>query len=88
MADGRARVIRSLLEYIHLKSPKVVVLENVANALRIDDGKQFHEVRSSLQDVGYHVRWRVVCPKDVGVPMHRRRFYIVAVRKDLRFDFA
>ena len=52
LADPRTRVIRSLLEYIHLKGPKVVVLENVANALTIHGGKQFHEVRSSLQDAG------------------------------------
>ena len=64
------------------------MLENVADALWIDDGKQFHEVRSSLQDAGYLVHWRIVCPKDIGVPMHRQRLYVVAVNWDLRFDFA
>ena len=88
LSDPRTRVVRSLLEYIHLKRPTVVILENVANALRIDGGKQFHEVRSSLQDAGYLVHWRNVFPKDVGVPMRRQRLYIVAVKKDLQFDFA
>ena len=86
LADPRTRVVRSLLEYITSKRPRVVLLENVANALRIDGGNQFHEVRASLQDAGYHVHWRIVCPKDVGIPMRRSRLYIVAIQE--QFDFA
>ena len=55
------------------------MLEDVANALHVDRGEQFNKVRSSLEDAGYLVHWRIVCPKDVGVPVHRRRLYIVAV---------
>ena len=57
------------------------MLENVANALHIDRDEQFNKVRSSLEDAGYLVHWRILCPKDVGVPMHRRRLYIVAVKR-------
>ena len=64
------------------------MLENVANSLRIDRGAQFNAVRSSLEDAGYVVQWRIVCPKDIGVPVGRRRLYIVAVRTDLCFEFA
>ena len=64
------------------------MLENVANALYIDNGEQFNEVRSQLQDAGYRVHWHIICPRDVGVPMCRRRLYVVAVRIDLRFEFA
>ena len=85
LADPRTRVVHSLLEYITTKRPRVVLLENVANALYIDGGNQFQEVRASLQDAGYLVRWRIVCPKDVGVPMRRSRLYIVAIRE--QFDF-
>ena len=60
----------------------------MANARYIDNGEQFNEVRSQWQDAGYNVRWRIICPKDIGVPMGRRRLYIVAVRMDLRFEFA
>ena len=42
--------------------PKVVVLENVANALRIDRGDQFNAVRVSLEDVGYVVQWASYAP--------------------------
>ena len=84
LADPRTRVIWSLLDYIHKQRPNVVVLENVANALHIGRGEQFNGVRSSLEGAGYFVHWRILCPKDVGVPMHRRRLYIVAVRKDVQ----
>ena len=88
LADPRTRVVSSLLEYIRTQTPRVAILENVANALRIDDGAQFAMVRSELENSGCAVHWRIVCPKDVGAPMHRRRLYVVAVRLDLRFDFA
>ena len=52
LSDPRTRVVWSLLEYIHKQRPKVVVLEYVANALRIDRGEQFNAVRSSLEDAG------------------------------------
>ena len=87
LRDPRTRVVSSLLEYIHLNGPKIVILENVANALHIDNGEQFNEVRSQLQDAGYVVHWRIICPRDIGVPMGRRRLYIVAVRMDLHFKF-
>ena len=83
LSDPRTRVVRSLLEYVHLQGPKVVVLENVANALTIDGGAQFREVCASLEDSGYIVHWRVICPTNLGIPMRRRRLYIVGVRRDL-----
>ena len=64
------------------------MLDNVANALCIDRGEQFNAVHSSLEDAGYVVQWRIVCPKDIGVPVGRRRLYIVAVRTDLCVEFA
>ena len=85
LSDPRTRVIWSLLDYIHKQRPKVVVLENVANALHIDRGQQFNSVHSSLEDAGYFVHWRILCPKDVGVPMHRRRLYIVGVQNAPEF---
>ena len=63
LRDPRTLVVSSLLEYIHMKGPKIVVLENVANALYIDNGEQFNEVRSQLQDAGYRVHWRIRCPQ-------------------------
>ena len=66
LLDPRTRVVRSLLEYVHLQGPKVVVLENVANALTIDGGAQFREVCASLGDSGYVVHWRAICPTNVG----------------------
>ena len=70
------------------KDPKMLVLGNVANAFYIDRGQQFREVCSLLEGAGCVVHWRIICPKDVGVPMRRRRLYVVAIRMDLRFEFA
>ena len=60
----------------------------MANALRIGRGEQFNAVRSSMEDAGDVVRWRIICPRDIGVPVGRRRLYILAVRADLCFRFA
>ena len=70
-----------------------IMLEEAKLAYRVKPvnigrGEQFNKVRSSLEDAGYLVHWRILCPKDMGVPMHRRRLCIVAIRKDVQKHLA
>ena len=57
----------------HLR-PKVIVLENVRNHLRLG----FARVLGDLTEVGYDARWTVVRASDVGAPHQRARLVIVA----------
>ncbi|AZS71447.1 DNA cytosine methyltransferase [Streptomyces lydicus] len=58
--------------------PRIVVLENVANHLRLG----FGTVLADLAALGFDARWCVVRASDVGAPHERRRLFVVATAAD------
>lgn len=68
-------VIAQILE---LKRPRYVILENVANFFKHDEGNTYRQVVSTLEELGYKVKSAKLSPHNFGVPQHRERMYIVA----------
>ena len=58
--------------------PKYIVIENVKNILRTNDGRDFRTIISSLDGMGYNAEWRVCRASEVGGCHHRARMYMVA----------
>lgn len=60
-----------------------VLLENVEGltTLRHDGQLVIDSVIAELDRVGYHAEWQVLDAADHGVPQHRRRVFIVGLRK-------
>jgi DNA (cytosine-5)-methyltransferase 1 len=89
--DERSNVFWSLLRIIEYHRPKVVILENVKNLTTHDQGRSFEIIRSSLQDLGYHLVFKVLDTAMLtGIPHHRERIYIVATIEpspDLEFPY-
>ena len=82
--DARSHVFHSVVEYIRYHRPRLVVMENVDNLLKVNDGKDFQTVVAALEDVdAYNIRWEVLNTRDHGVPQNRRRVYFVFIRKDV-----
>jgi DNA (cytosine-5)-methyltransferase 1 len=70
-------VVRILKE----KKPTAVLLENVVGLVNHDGGNTFRQIKETLhEELGYHVESKVLNSSDFGVPQHRRRIYIVAVK--------
>ncbi len=73
------------------KAPKYLLLENVETILRHDNGKTFNFIESELTKRGYEVDKKILSPHEFNIPHHRRRLFIVGVRKDMGglkgFDF-
>jgi DNA (cytosine-5)-methyltransferase 1 len=57
--------------------PGYLILENVPNLLRHDDGGTYAFMRSKLQGLGYDVREALFSPHHFGIPQIRERAYIV-----------
>lgn len=69
------------------KRPVAFVLENVKNLIRHDRGRTFEVIqRTLIQDLGYHVQWRVIDAR-YWVPQHRERIFIVGFRDPCGFSF-
>jgi DNA (cytosine-5)-methyltransferase 1 len=81
----------AICDIVAEKKPKVILLENVKNLLRHDNGKTWAVIIDSLTLLGYEVRYSVINASG-WVPQNRRRVFIVAFRKtyfnkDLISDF-
>lgn len=57
--------------------PRWVVIENVANLLNINEGRDLGAIIGSLDDLGYMGEWRVLDSQFFGVPQRRRRVFLV-----------
>lgn len=79
VADRRCESLLHLLEVLQQVRPTTVVLENVPGF----EGSIAHgRLREALS--GYSIVEGSWCPSALGVPMMRRRFYLVATQRPVR----
>jgi DNA (cytosine-5)-methyltransferase 1 len=57
--------------------PRWVLIENVANLLGINQGRDMGAIIGSLAELGYVGEWRTLNSQGFGVPQRRRRVFIV-----------
>lgn len=82
-------LFHEILDILKRHRPSYVILENVGNFERHDEGRTWRIVRSSLRRLGYDVRATdhmasggegLLSPHHLGFPHHRERFFAVASR--------
>lgn len=63
------------------KKPKIIFLENVKNLVGHDNGNTFRIILESLENAGYHVKYKVLNGMEYGnTPQNRERIYVVGFR--------
>lgn len=83
----RGTLFSKIAEIIEEKQPKLIILENVANFIKHDQGNTYKQVVKTLSQLGYEVMSAKISPHRYGVPQHRERMYIVAARSLKRFSW-
>lgn len=78
------RIVDSKLASGH--APKVLLLENVRNLQRHDEGRTFAVIEQSILDRGY-VFYSAILDSQYLVPQRRQRCYMVAIRADIMAEF-
>lgn len=78
--DERSGLFREYLRIVEALEPKVVVMENVTGMTSLDGGRAVDEIRTRLDELGYHVEFRILRAEDFGVPQERRRVFFVGSR--------
>ena len=68
------------------KRPRAVLLENVANYARHQNGDTLKRTVDMLEEEGYRVSHAILNASDFGVPQARRRLYIVGLRSDVKSE--
>lgn len=84
--QGRGRLFFNIVEIIHAHHPKMVLLENVKNLEKHDNGNTLKRIKAELEKEGYTVFSKVLCAADYNIPQARQRIYIIAFRYDLEVN--
>jgi DNA (cytosine-5)-methyltransferase 1 len=84
-------------EFIQVNKPRFFIFENVKGLLSDDNGNTFQEWINYLggksvnglpvifptdEAVPYHIYWKVLNAKKLGVPQNRERVFIIGIRDD------
>ena len=82
--EGRGDLFFKICEIIQHHKPRYIFLENVSNLKGHDNGDTWRVIKRELEKLGYYVpEPEILSPHQFGIPQHRRRIYIVGLRKDL-----
>lgn len=83
----RGTLFFDVLRIIEGKLPKVVLLENVKGFKSHEKGRTMDIALKALEEIGYHPKWKILNSFDFGVPQYRERWYCVAIRDGVEFEF-
>lgn len=78
--DTRGTLFFDVARIVAHHQPSVIFLENVKNFLTHDNGRTIQTVKATLEDLGYHVDFKVLRSSDYGVPQARERVFIIGVK--------
>lgn len=85
--DPRSNVIWKLIEIIKFHNPRVILLENVKNLVSHDNGNTFKVITSELENLKYHIKYKVINVCDVTeIPQNRERIYIAGFKNKSDHD--
>ncbi len=82
-SDTRGTLFFDVARIVKYHNPKVLLLENVRNFEKHDDGKTLKIVVKTLEELNYNVHYKVLNASHYGLPQNRERIFIVCFRKDL-----
>lgn len=91
-ADIRGTLFFEVATILERHRPDALLLENVKQLVGHDHGNTFATILRTLDELGYHVKWKVLNALDFGLPQKRERVIIVGFRNPQRceafnFDF-
>lgn len=72
-----------IIQILRTKKPQYLIIENVPNLVRHDEGKTWKNILHRLRLAGYSVDDGRISPHDLGIPQKRERAFIVGSRSNL-----
>lgn len=81
--DTRGTLFYEIARIAKFHKPKVLLLENVKNLVRHNNGETFNIMRNTIKEMGYDFHYKVLNASKYGVPQSRKRVFIVGLRSDI-----
>ena len=99
--DVRGTLFFDIVRILKEKKPKIFILENVRGLVNHNKGKTFKKiinilsnkvnnehVKSSRENLGYNVFWKILNSKDYNIPQNRERVFIIGFKNpNINFEF-
>lgn len=82
--DTRGTLFFDVARIAKEKSPKFLLLENVAGLANHDSGRTLETILNTIESIGYHCEYSIMNAYDYGVPQNRKRWYAVCIRNDIK----
>ncbi len=78
---GRGNLFFDIARILEARKPEGFLLENVKNLKSHDGGKTFKIIQETLENLGYHLKIKVLNSMEYGnIPQNRERVYIVGFK--------
>jgi len=85
--DSRGTLFFEIVRIVKHHKPRLLILENVKNLERHDNGNTLKVILSILDEIGYTVKYKVLNASLFGIPQSRKRIFIIAVLKEYSKQF-
>ncbi len=85
--DPRNKLYLSYISLVEEIQPKVFVIENVPGLVGLFDGEVKDNIIKIFAEMGYEVKYRILCAADYGVPQNRKRVVFVGVKGENAFEY-
>ena len=92
LCDERGMLLFEMIRFTRALRPRALLLEQVKGVLSApnekgEPGGVFKRFVRQLEELGYCIKWSVLCAADYGVPQLRERVFIVATPGTNGFSF-
>lgn len=81
--DARNLLFVAMLRALDRWRPQAFAMENVQGFFTVKAGAYLGHALRRLREFGYRSEWSILDAADYGVPQHRRRGFLLAVRNDV-----
>ena len=85
-SDVRGTMFFEVATILQKHRPQAILLENVKQLTTHDHNRTFQTILRILEEIGYHVKWKVLNALDFGLPQKRERVIIVGFLSQSRID--
>ncbi len=82
--DIRGTLFFEIIRILKVKRPQAVLLENVKQLATNDKKHTINRIVESLEELDYHVSWRILNALDFGLPQKRERVLIAAIQDNFK----
>lgn len=84
--DTRGTLFYEIARIADFHKPKVLLLENVRNLVRHNNGKTFKVMKDIIEEMGYEFHYEVLNASKYGIPQSRKRVFMIGLNKEYNYS--